>query len=290
MSSNRLSDRLARGTKRALPGSRASRAALLLSLVCAGTAPGGAVSQEIRPQIAPGAVEVPRGDLFIQNLDAIWTAAGDVLQNSSILIRNGKIEAIGPNLSAPSGVQVIDGSGITAMPGIVDQHSHIAMASTNESTAPVVPEVRVIDALNPLDFGIFRALSGGRDHRPDPARKLEPDRGPECDHQDALGDGRLQEAARPGGAADGEVRPGRERDAQELRRLRAHAFPGLATGGRSDLRGRLRSRPGVPAGVGRLPGEPLIQPGPPPTRSSAGGAGGHHGGADPRPRARLPVG
>ena len=118
-------------------------------------------AQQIRSQIEPGAVPVPTGDLFIQNLDAIWTAAGEVLQNSSILIRDGKIRAIGPDLSPPSGVQVIDGSGYTAMPGIVDQHSHIAMASTNESTAPVVPEVRVIDALDPRDFGIFRALSGG---------------------------------------------------------------------------------------------------------------------------------
>jgi imidazolonepropionase-like amidohydrolase len=135
--------------------------ALILAIVGSGAGLEHAVAQEFRPQIELGAVEVPTGDLFIQNLDAIWTAAGEVLENHSILIRDGKIRAIGPDLSPPSGVQVIDGSGYTAMPGIVDSHSHIAMASTNESSAPVVPEVRVIDALNPLDFGIYRALSGG---------------------------------------------------------------------------------------------------------------------------------
>jgi imidazolonepropionase-like amidohydrolase len=131
--------------------------ALIIGLIGAS----GAAAQQFRPQIERGAVPVPTGDVFIQGLDAIWTAAGDVLENSSILIRDGVIRAIGPDLSPPSDIEVIDGSGYTAMPGIVDQHSHIAMASTNESTAPVVPEVRVIDALNPRDFGIFRALSGG---------------------------------------------------------------------------------------------------------------------------------
>src|SRR5690606_33673808 len=56
----------------------------------------------------------------------------------------------------------IDGRGYTAMPGIVDEHSHIAMGGgTNEGTAPVVPEVRVIETLDPSDFAIYQALSGG---------------------------------------------------------------------------------------------------------------------------------
>lgn len=120
-----------------------------------------AVAQEWKPQIEVGAVEVPRGDLFVRNLDAVWTATGEVMEGTSILIRGGRIAAIGRDLTPPSGVQVIDGTGHTAIPGIVDQHSHIAMAASNESSAPVVPEVRVIDALRADDFGIYRALSGG---------------------------------------------------------------------------------------------------------------------------------
>jgi len=113
------------------------------------------------PQIEPGTVEVPAGDLLIRELDAVWTATGEVREGVSILIRDGKIRRIGADLSAPDDVEVVDGSGHTAIPGIVDAHSHIAMRSTNEGTAAVVPEVRVRDALDHRDFGIYRALSGG---------------------------------------------------------------------------------------------------------------------------------
>jgi imidazolonepropionase-like amidohydrolase len=104
----------------------------------------------------------PTGSLLIQNLDEVWTAAGRILTNVSIAVRDGRIVAIGSNIATPAGAQVIDGRGLTAMPGIVDEHSHIAMGGgSNEGTAPVVPEVRVIDSLNPRDFGIYQALSGG---------------------------------------------------------------------------------------------------------------------------------
>jgi imidazolonepropionase-like amidohydrolase len=104
----------------------------------------------------------PTGSLLIRDLDEVWTATGEVLRNTSIVVRDGRIVAIGANVAAPPGAQVIDGRGLTAMPGIVDEHSHIAMGGgTNEGTAPVVPEVRVIDTINPRDFGIYQALSGG---------------------------------------------------------------------------------------------------------------------------------
>jgi imidazolonepropionase-like amidohydrolase len=104
----------------------------------------------------------PRGSLVIQHLDAVWTATGQILTNVSIAVRDGRITAIGSSVPALPGAQLIDGRGLTAMPGIVDEHSHIAMGGgSNEGTAPVVPEVRVIDALNARDFGIYQALSGG---------------------------------------------------------------------------------------------------------------------------------
>ncbi len=101
------------------------------------------------------------GDLFIQELDAVWTAAGEVLEGASILIRDGVIRELGADLEAPEGVRVLEGSGRTAIPGIVDEHTHAAQIGTNEGTAPIVPEVRVIDALDPTSFSIFRALQGG---------------------------------------------------------------------------------------------------------------------------------
>lgn len=113
-------------------------------------------------QVRPGVIEVPRGTLVIENLDVVWTAAGEVLENVSIAIRDGIIREIGPEVSVPRGATVVDGRGMTAVPGLVDEHSHTAMdRGTNEGTTPVSAEVRVIDALDPTDFDIYRALSGG---------------------------------------------------------------------------------------------------------------------------------
>ena len=120
-----------------------------------------AKAQEWDVQLPADAGSYPTGDLFISNLDALHTAAGPVLEGVSILIRDGIIEGIGADLTAPDGVRVIDGTGLTAMPGIVDEHSHSALLAGNEGTAPIVPEVRVLDALTTEDFGIYRALSGG---------------------------------------------------------------------------------------------------------------------------------
>jgi imidazolonepropionase-like amidohydrolase len=108
-----------------------------------------------------GSGTYPTGDLFIRNLDAVWTATGRILENTSILIRGGKIEALGSDLSAPAGVRVIEGAGLTAIPGLVDEHSHTAMVGTNEGTVPVSPEVRVLDVLDPEGLTIYRSLSGG---------------------------------------------------------------------------------------------------------------------------------
>ena len=112
-------------------------------------------------QLPAGQGSYPTGDLFIANLDTVWTAAGAPIAGASILIRDGIIRAIGTGLRAPNHVTVIDGTGLHAMPGIVDEHSHVAMAATNEGSAPIVPEVRVLDALNAESFGIYQALSGG---------------------------------------------------------------------------------------------------------------------------------
>ncbi|HSH46531.1 MAG TPA: amidohydrolase family protein [Longimicrobiales bacterium] len=113
------------------------------------------------PQLEAGAVDVPRGSILIQNLDTVWTATGEILTGTDILIRDGVVREIGANLSAPGGVEVLDATGLTAIPGFVDEHSHIAMTTYNECTEPIIPETRVIDQLQPEDFGIFRALTGG---------------------------------------------------------------------------------------------------------------------------------
>jgi imidazolonepropionase-like amidohydrolase len=133
-------------------------AAALVVLMLLVPAHGAAQQVHLQTEARPA----PTGTLVIRDLDEVWTAAGRILVNTSIAVRDGRITAIGPDVATPAGAVVIDGRGLTAIPGIVDDHSHIAMgAGTNEGTAPIVPEVRVIDALNPRDWGIYQALSGG---------------------------------------------------------------------------------------------------------------------------------
>ncbi|MFW6040174.1 MAG: amidohydrolase family protein, partial [Gemmatimonadota bacterium] len=107
--------------------------------------------------------QAPRGDLFIQGLDSVWTATGEVLTNVSIRIEDGEIREIGPDIGSPDdGATVIDGRGLTAMPGIVDEHSHSGMdRGTNEGSTPISAEVRVADALRTDALNMYQALSGG---------------------------------------------------------------------------------------------------------------------------------
>ena len=134
---------------------------LMAATAAAAQTPAVLTDPDYRVQLEEGAVEVPRGSVLIQDLDRVWTAAGEVLEGVDILIRDGVIREIGADIGAPGGVTVVDGSGHTAIPGFVDEHSHIAMTTTNECTSPIVPETRVIDQLDPNQYGVFRALTGG---------------------------------------------------------------------------------------------------------------------------------
>ena len=139
----------------------AGRAALTLALVLGMSAGAAAQFPRWDVQLPEGAGSYPKGSIFIQDLDSIWTATGEVLARASILIVDGVIREIGAGIQPPEGVAVVDGRGFTAIPGIVDEHSHTAMDATNEGSAPVVAEVRVLDVLDAEDLGIYRALSGG---------------------------------------------------------------------------------------------------------------------------------
>lgn len=104
----------------------------------------------------------PTGSLLIKNA-TVWTNEKEgVLEQTDILVENGVISKVGKNLSAKSGVAVIDADGRHVTPGIVDEHSHIAItAGVNEGTQSSSAEVRIEDAVNPDDINIYRQLSGG---------------------------------------------------------------------------------------------------------------------------------
>ncbi|OSZ80624.1 amidohydrolase [Chitinophagaceae bacterium IBVUCB2] len=105
--------------------------------------------------------EIPKQETMLIKNATVWTSEGEgVLQNTDVLLKNGKIAAIGKNLNE-SGAKVIDGTGKHVSPGIIDEHSHIAAASINEGAQSVTSEVRIADNLNPDDINIYRQLSGG---------------------------------------------------------------------------------------------------------------------------------
>lgn len=79
----------------------------------------------------------------------------------SVVIRDGKIEALGEKVMAPADARVIDAAGQYVMPGIIDCHSHITAESINEMAVSVASMVDIADVINPESVAIYRALAGG---------------------------------------------------------------------------------------------------------------------------------
>ncbi len=103
----------------------------------------------------------PKQETILIRNATVWTSEKEgVLQNTDILLKNGKIAAIGKNLKEP-GARIIDGTGKHVSPGVIDEHSHIAASSINEGAQSVTSEVRIGDNINPDDINIYRQLSGG---------------------------------------------------------------------------------------------------------------------------------
>ena len=116
----------------------------------------------VYPFTAYGTTELPQQEDVLFKNATVWTSEkeGNLL-NTDVLIRKGKISKIGKNLTAPNGVSLIDATGMHLTPGIIDEHSHIAMGGTNEMGQAITSEVRVGDVVDPEDQSIYRQLSGG---------------------------------------------------------------------------------------------------------------------------------
>jgi imidazolonepropionase-like amidohydrolase len=109
-----------------------------------------------------GAAQQPRAATTLIRNATVMTVTRGTLPETDVLLENGRIAAIGRNLTAPAGATTIDGTGKYLSPGIIDTHSHMMMdGGTNEGTLTVTAMVRVADILNPTDLNIYRALAGG---------------------------------------------------------------------------------------------------------------------------------
>lgn len=93
----------------------------------------------------------------------VWTAGPKgTLEHTDMLVKGGKIAAIGRNLTAPSKAVVIDAAGKALAPGIIDCHSHSAiLGNVNECTNSVTAEVRIQDVVNSESANIYRQLASG---------------------------------------------------------------------------------------------------------------------------------
>jgi len=147
----------------------ARRGGLVVILLGLGFSFTGPISAQA-PQGASYAISGSRGDPESGARDdvtlirgaTILTVTRGRIENGSILIRGGKIAAVGRNVEAPPGAKVIEARGKYIMPGIIDCHSHIAIdGGVNEGTLAVTSMVRVEDVLDPTDINIYRDLAGG---------------------------------------------------------------------------------------------------------------------------------
>lgn len=93
----------------------------------------------------------------------VWTASeAGILDNTDVLIRNGRIAAVGSQLNAPRGALEIDASGLHVTPGIIDGHSHAAIiGGVNESSRISTADVRIRDVVDSESINIYRQLAGG---------------------------------------------------------------------------------------------------------------------------------
>ncbi|MEV4894316.1 amidohydrolase [Nonomuraea sp. NPDC055795] len=95
---------------------------------------------------------------------------GAPVENGTILIQDGKIAAVGADVTVPDGVEIVDAGGAWVLPGFVEAHGHMGVheeadgwagQDTNEMTDPNGARLRALDAINPADLGFGDALSGG---------------------------------------------------------------------------------------------------------------------------------
>ncbi|WP_299109627.1 amidohydrolase family protein [uncultured Tenacibaculum sp.] len=113
------------------------------------------------PNIGFGNHTKPQGQTLLIKKATVWTSEnGEVLNNTDIYIKDGKIANIGKNLPK-RGATVIDGTGKYVTTGIIDEHSHIAASAINEAGHNSTAEVTIEDVVDPNDINIYRNLAGG---------------------------------------------------------------------------------------------------------------------------------
>jgi imidazolonepropionase-like amidohydrolase len=122
-----------------------------------------------RPQYPSTYRRKPNPPVFIRNA-TVLTAAGPELPGASVHFRDGRIVAVGRDLSPPADATVVDGTGKFVTPGVIDSHSHLGVYAApgtfgendgNEATNPVTSQVWAEHSVWPQDPQIPLAIAGG---------------------------------------------------------------------------------------------------------------------------------
>lgn len=119
--------------------------------------------KNIRPAMEYGRTSLPEQPeaMLIRNA-TIWTMEDDgILENADLLIKNGKVEELGNQLSAPRSAVTVDAKGKHVTPGLIDAHIHSGVDGVNEIGNAVTAEVRLGDVLNINNIWMYRQLAGG---------------------------------------------------------------------------------------------------------------------------------
>jgi len=94
----------------------------------------------------------------------IYSISGETFKNGYLLIRNGKIIEVGSMEDSPAGKEdiiVCDVKGKVIMPGLVDTHSHIGEGDGGDRSSTTHPDVRILDAVDPMSDTFKKAIAGG---------------------------------------------------------------------------------------------------------------------------------
>lgn len=122
-----------------------------------------AMNQFMYPMMAYGWDSLPTPKPILIKNATVWTLEEKGTVKTNVLIRDGKIFKIGDIQDvADKETIIIDGTDMHLTPGIIDEHSHIAISrGVNEGSHAVTAEVRIGDVINNQDVNIYRQLAGG---------------------------------------------------------------------------------------------------------------------------------
>ena len=117
----------------------------------------------IRPMMDYGRTSIPEQPAAVVVRDAtVWTQGPQgVLEGADLLVRAGRVEAVGMDLDAPRGAVEIDATGKHVTPGMIDPHIHSGVSAVNESGFAIVPEVRMGDVVTHNNIWMYRQVAGG---------------------------------------------------------------------------------------------------------------------------------